>query len=57
MSNHDEREPDAGASPDEYTTDGRTGESYVGQEGDAWQLGHQVGPPAARPNRLPHLLS
>ena len=29
MSNHDEREPDAGASPDEYITDGRTGESYV----------------------------
>jgi hypothetical protein len=43
MSNHDEREPDAGASPDEYITDGRTGESYVlGQTFDARPVVYSV---------------
>ena len=43
MSNHDEREPDAGASPDEYITDGRTGESYVlGQTFDAKPVVYSV---------------
>jgi hypothetical protein len=36
MSTDNEREPDAGANPDEYISDGRTGESYVlGQTFDA----------------------
>jgi len=43
MSNHDEREPDAGASPDEYVTDGQTGESYVlGQTFDAKPVVYSV---------------
>jgi hypothetical protein len=36
MSTDNEREPDEGANPDEYISDGRTGESYVlGQTFDA----------------------
>ncbi len=43
MSNHDEREPDAGASADEYITDGRTGQNYVlGQTFDARPVVYSV---------------
>ena len=43
MSTDNEREPDAGASPDEYITDGRTGQSYVlGQTFDAKPVVYSV---------------
>ena len=43
MSTDNEREPDAGASPDPYITDGRTGQSYVlGQTFDAKPVVYSV---------------
>ena len=43
MSTDNEREPDAGASPDEYITDGQTGQSYVlGQTFDAKAVVYSV---------------